>query len=155
MLRVLVQSRYPLRSTKRVTQLLETHQQRKMSSVVTKDSPEIYEYPPSKPNTVLNIAQRAQIHVIERFGRFHRTCTSELYFAMPLVDQIVAVVDEREMVLQISPQHAITKDNVTIHLRFVYFILFYFILFYFILFYFILFYFILFYFILFYFILFY
>lgn len=84
--------------------------------MVTKDTPEIYDYPPEKANTVLNIAQKAQVHVIERLGRFHTTKTSGMYFAFPLIDRIIAVVDEREMVVQISPQHAITKDNVTINL---------------------------------------
>jgi regulator of protease activity HflC (stomatin/prohibitin superfamily) len=36
--------------------------------------------------------------------------------ALPLIDQIVAVVDLREMVLRIQPQHAITKDNINIWL---------------------------------------
>jgi len=89
---------------------------RNMSLIITKDSPEIYEYPPAKTNTLLNIAQKAQIHVVERLGRFHTAHTSGLYVAIPLIDRVVAVVDEREMVVQISPQHAITKDNVTINL---------------------------------------
>lgn len=72
------------------------------------------DYPPSKVNTIVNVARSSQVHIIERFGRFSRSVREGLYFSVPLIDKIVAVVDEREMVIKIDPQSAITKDNIQI-----------------------------------------
>lgn len=72
------------------------------------------EYPPSKMNTVINVARSSQVHIVERFGKFHRAVKEGLYFSVPIVDKIRAVVDEREMVIKIDPQSAITKDNIQI-----------------------------------------
>jgi len=72
------------------------------------------EYPPSKFNTVINVARRTIVHIIERIGRYSRAVREGLYFALPLVEKVVAVVDEREMVIKIDPQSAITKDNIQI-----------------------------------------
>lgn len=77
---------------------------------------ELLNYPPSKPNTVLNVAQRSQVHIVERLGSYHKSMSEKLYLAVPVIDQIVSVVDLREMVLKIEPQHAITKDNINIWL---------------------------------------
>lgn len=50
--------------------------------------------------------------VIERLGKFDRVVQGGLFFAVPIVDKIRFVVDQREKALSISPQSAITKDNV-------------------------------------------
>ncbi len=53
--------------------------------------------------------------VIERLGKFHDTKDGGWFVAIPFVDQIRFVVDMREKALNITPQSAITKDNVHVH----------------------------------------
>jgi len=77
---------------------------------------QLLKWPPNKVNNFLNIAHRSQTHIIERFGRYNRSVSEGLYVAIPLVEEIVAVVDTREMVERIDPQCAITKDNIQIEI---------------------------------------
>ena len=53
--------------------------------------------------------------VIERLGKLHSIKEGGWFIAIPFIDQIKYVVDMREKALSISPQAAITKDNV--HVR--------------------------------------
>lgn len=76
----------------------------------------IENYPPRKTNTILNIAPTAQWHIIERLGKFHAIRSGEWYIALPLIDRIRGVLSARDIVIQIEPQHAITKDNVKVDL---------------------------------------
>ena len=69
-------------------------------------------WPRSKPNTILNVCPQGQAMVIERLGRFHAIQTGGFFFCIPLIDTIRFIVDLREKALSISPQSAITKDNV-------------------------------------------
>ena len=74
----------------------------------------INSWPNAGTNTVLNIVPQGSVHVIERFGRFLREQRPGLYLAIPFVDRIAYRVDMREQALEISPQMAITKDNVSL-----------------------------------------
>ena len=65
-------------------------------------------------NTVLNVVPQGKVAVVERFGEFHAAKQPGLFFAIPLVDRISYMVDMRETAVEINPQSAITKDNVSI-----------------------------------------
>lgn len=69
-------------------------------------------WPRSKVNTVLNVCPQGQAMVVERLGKFHTIQTGGFFFSIPYVDRIRFIVDLREKALAISPQSAITKDNV-------------------------------------------
>jgi regulator of protease activity HflC (stomatin/prohibitin superfamily) len=51
--------------------------------------------------------------LVERLGRYQRTLKPGLNFVLPLLDTVL-VETTREQLLDIKPQSAITKDNVTI-----------------------------------------
>ncbi len=51
--------------------------------------------------------------IVERLGRYQRTLKPGLNFVVPLLDTVL-VETTREQLLDIEPQSAITKDNVTI-----------------------------------------
>lgn len=51
--------------------------------------------------------------IVERLGRYQRTLRPGLNFVVPLLDTVL-VETTREQLLDIEPQSAITKDNVTI-----------------------------------------
>ena len=71
-------------------------------------------WPQSVPNTVLNVCPQGSSMVIERFGKFQRVQQPGIFFAIPWVDRIAYVVDMREKAMEIEPQPAITKDNVSV-----------------------------------------
>ncbi|MEB3179625.1 MAG: SPFH domain-containing protein [Nostocaceae cyanobacterium] len=52
--------------------------------------------------------------LVERLGKYHRKLTPGLNFIVPFVDQIVLEDTVRQRVLDIEPQLAITKDNVSL-----------------------------------------
>ncbi|TVQ19872.1 MAG: SPFH/Band 7/PHB domain protein [Leptolyngbya sp. DLM2.Bin15] len=52
--------------------------------------------------------------LVERLGRFHRKLTPGLNFIVPGLDKVVWEDTTREQVLDIPPQDAITKDNITL-----------------------------------------
>ncbi|WP_341524850.1 SPFH domain-containing protein [Nostoc sp. UHCC 0302] len=52
--------------------------------------------------------------LVERLGRYHRKLRPGLNFIVPLVDQIVMEDTTREQILDIKPQNAITKDNISL-----------------------------------------
>jgi regulator of protease activity HflC (stomatin/prohibitin superfamily) len=52
--------------------------------------------------------------LVERLGRYHRKLMPGLNFIVPLLDTIVWEDTTREQVLDIDPQEAITKDNITL-----------------------------------------
>jgi regulator of protease activity HflC (stomatin/prohibitin superfamily) len=73
-----------------------------------------WDWPITKSNTFINIVPQGHRMVIERFGKLHRIEHPGLFLAIPLVDQIAYVVDIRERALDIPPQSAITRDNVSV-----------------------------------------
>ncbi|MDP3971321.1 MAG: SPFH domain-containing protein [Candidatus Nanopelagicales bacterium] len=62
----------------------------------------------------VRIVQQAQMGIVERLGRYHRTLTPGLAVVLPFVDRIVAMIDMREQVQPFAPQPVITSDNVTV-----------------------------------------
>ncbi len=62
----------------------------------------------------VRIVPHAELHVIERLGRYHRTLSGGLNFIVPFVDQTRAKFSTQEQMIDIPKQSVITKDNVSI-----------------------------------------
>ena len=75
---------------------------------------EVNNWPITKPNTILNIVPQGKMYVVERFGKLHEIQPSGFFLAVPLVDEIAYIIDTRERAIDIPPQSAITRDNVTV-----------------------------------------
>ena len=73
-----------------------------------------WRWPVASTNTILNIVPQGHKYVVERFGKLHAVQDSGLFLAIPFVDNISYVVDMRERALDIPPQSAITRDNVSV-----------------------------------------
>ena len=71
-------------------------------------------WPITKTNTIINIVPQGHKYIVERFGKLHQIHDSGLFFAIPFVDSIAYVVDVRERAMDIAPQTAITRDNVSV-----------------------------------------
>eukprot|EP00538_Stauroneis_constricta_P006809 CAMPEP_0119564176 /NCGR_PEP_ID=MMETSP1352-20130426/26102_1 /TAXON_ID=265584 /ORGANISM="Stauroneis constricta, Strain CCMP1120" /LENGTH=434 /DNA_ID=CAMNT_0007612905 /DNA_START=119 /DNA_END=1423 /DNA_ORIENTATION=- len=72
------------------------------------------DWPITKTNTIFNIVPQGYKFVVERFGKLHSIEESGWFIAIPLVDTISYVIDVRERALDIKPQTAITRDNVSV-----------------------------------------
>lgn len=59
-------------------------------------------------------AQQGSTMVVERLGRFDSVQESGWFIAIPFIDRISYVVDMREKAIEIQPQPAITRDNVSL-----------------------------------------
>lgn len=64
--------------------------------------------------TSIKIINQGNRALVERLGRYHRTLGPGLNFIVPLIDKIVYQDTDREQVLDVKPQRAITKDNVSL-----------------------------------------
>lgn len=73
-----------------------------------------WQWPITKTNSIFNIVPQGHKHVVERFGKLHSVQDSGWFLAIPFVDQIAYVVDIRERAMDIPPQSAITRDNVSV-----------------------------------------
>jgi len=62
----------------------------------------------------VRIVPHAELQVIERLGRYHRTLSGGLNFIVPFVDQTRARFSTQEQMIDIPKQSVITKDNVSI-----------------------------------------
>eukprot|EP00535_Pseudo-nitzschia_heimii_P003336 CAMPEP_0197181784 /NCGR_PEP_ID=MMETSP1423-20130617/5961_1 /TAXON_ID=476441 /ORGANISM="Pseudo-nitzschia heimii, Strain UNC1101" /LENGTH=419 /DNA_ID=CAMNT_0042632097 /DNA_START=155 /DNA_END=1414 /DNA_ORIENTATION=- len=71
-------------------------------------------WPVTKANAIFNIVPQGHKFVVERFGKLHSVEESGWFLAIPLVDQIAYVIDVRERAIDIEPQAAITRDNVSV-----------------------------------------
>lgn len=87
---------------------------RSMASLIDFDD-DLDEWPRSKHNSIINVCPQASMMVVERLGKLHSIKEGGWFIAIPLLDNIRFVVDMREKALSISPQSAITKDNVHVH----------------------------------------
>merc|ERR1719421_2707972 len=67
-------------------------------------------------NSVLLMVPQAEEWQIERFGRYSRTATPGLNFAIPFIEGISYKRSLKETTIAIHPQTAITKDNVHVQL---------------------------------------
>ncbi len=65
--------------------------------------------------TIKKVPQ-AEVLIIERLGRYHKTAEAGLNFIIPFVDHVRARVDLREQTMDVQPQNVITKDNVTVRI---------------------------------------
>lgn len=74
----------------------------------------LWNWPIRKSNTIFNIVPQGHMYVVERLGKLHSIQSSGFFFAIPLVDTISYVIDVRERALDIAPQAAITRDNVSV-----------------------------------------
>ncbi len=74
----------------------------------------IWHWPIAKTNTIFNIVPQGHQYVVERFGRLHKVENPGWFLAIPFVDVISYVIDMRERALDIQPQSAITRDNVSV-----------------------------------------
>ena len=77
-------------------------------------SPSATQWPIRKANTIFNIVPEGHKYVVERFGKLHSIEESGWFLAIPFVDQISYDVDVRERAMDIPPQSAITRDNVSV-----------------------------------------
>jgi len=73
-----------------------------------------WQWPITKTNTIFNIVPQGHKHIVERFGKLHSIQESGWFLAIPMVDQISYVIDVRERAMDIAPQAAITRDNVSV-----------------------------------------
>lgn len=74
----------------------------------------MFRWPLTKANTVLNVCPQGNHMVIERLGKFSSIKDPGWFIAIPVLDKISYTVDTREKAIEIMPQPAITKDNVSL-----------------------------------------
>lgn len=59
------------------------------------------------------IVPQASNYVVERLGAYYTTWNTGLHFKLPFLDRIAKKVNMKEQVVDFAPQPVITKDNVT------------------------------------------
>lgn len=64
--------------------------------------------------TIVKFVRQQEVLVIERLGRYNRTCTAGINIIWPAVERVAYSFDLREQVIDIPAQDAITKDNATV-----------------------------------------
>ncbi len=62
------------------------------------------------------IVKQSEVAVVERLGKFKGTLEPGMHFITPILDNISARIDIREIVFNFEPQPVITSDNVTIQI---------------------------------------
>lgn len=88
---------------------------RHMSSLLLEVDDDLDRWPKAKANTILNICPQGYMMVVERLGKLNSIEQGGWFLAVPGLDSIRYVIDMREKALSITPQSAITKDNVHVH----------------------------------------
>lgn len=63
---------------------------------------------------IFTIVNHEHEYVVERLGKFYKIQKPGLNLKIPVMDQIVEMVDLREQVFDVPPQGVITKDNITL-----------------------------------------
>jgi len=71
-------------------------------------------WPVRKANTIFNVVPQGSQYVVERLGKFNRAEKAGWFIGIPMVDQITYIVDMREKAIEITPQPAITRDNISL-----------------------------------------
>jgi regulator of protease activity HflC (stomatin/prohibitin superfamily) len=64
----------------------------------------------------VRIVPQARAGVVERLGRYQRTCNAGLNLLMPFVDRMRPMIDLREQVVSFPPQPVITEDNLVVNI---------------------------------------
>jgi len=72
------------------------------------------QWPMTKLNTIFNIVPQGELHVVERLGKLNSIEDSGWFLAIPFLDRIAYIIDVRERAMDIQPQAAITRDNVSV-----------------------------------------
>src|SRR5947209_8391396 len=62
----------------------------------------------------VRIVPQATAGIIERLGRYQRTCTPGLTVLVPFIDRLRPLLDLREQVVSFPPQPVITEDNLVV-----------------------------------------
>ncbi len=62
----------------------------------------------------VRIVPQARAGVVERLGRYQRTCNAGLTILVPFVDRMRPLIDLREQVVSFPPQPVITEDNLVV-----------------------------------------
>lgn len=62
----------------------------------------------------VRIVPQAHYMIVERLGKYHRTLSPGLSLIIPFVDKVVSKISTKEAMVNIPKQSVITKDNVTI-----------------------------------------
>ena len=84
------------------------------SSRPYRQSIEIYGWPITKANTVINIMPQGKRIIMEQFRKLHVIHKLGYFFAMPFVDSITYIINVRERAVDIPNQSAIMRDNVSV-----------------------------------------
>lgn len=64
----------------------------------------------------VRIVPQANVFVVERLGRYHRSLDAGLHGLVPFVDRVRAEVDLREQVIALDAQPLITSDNYVVEI---------------------------------------
>ena len=64
----------------------------------------------------VRIVPQATAGIVERLGRFQRTCSPGLTMLVPFVDRMRPLLDLREQVVSFPPQPVITEDNLVVNI---------------------------------------
>lgn len=64
----------------------------------------------------IKIVPQTYVYVIERLGRYEKSCGAGVNLIIPVIDRVANRVSMKEQVLDFPPQSVITKDNVTINI---------------------------------------
>jgi regulator of protease activity HflC (stomatin/prohibitin superfamily) len=64
----------------------------------------------------VRIVPQATAGIVERLGRYQRTCTPGLTVLVPFVDRMRPLLDLREQVVSFPPQPVITQDNLVVNI---------------------------------------
>jgi regulator of protease activity HflC (stomatin/prohibitin superfamily) len=64
----------------------------------------------------VRIVPQATAGIIERLGRYQRTCSPGLTVLVPFVDRMRPLLDLREQVVSFPPQPVITEDNLVVNI---------------------------------------
>ena len=70
----------------------------------------------------VKIVSQAELVVIERLGKFHRTLGAGINFIVPFIDKKRSTFSTQEQIIDVPRQAVITKDNVSIQIDAVVFI---------------------------------
>lgn len=62
----------------------------------------------------VKIVPQTYVYIIERFGKYSRSCEAGINFIVPVMDRVASKVNTKEQALDFPPQPVITKDNVGI-----------------------------------------
>jgi regulator of protease activity HflC (stomatin/prohibitin superfamily) len=105
----------------RVPKILNPHQNKGLAraqarSISTSHSKGGYleEWPRSKSNTIINVCPQGHRMIVERLGKLQSIKNPGFFIAIPGIDTIAYIIDMREKAIEIEPQMAITKDNVSL-----------------------------------------